>query len=215
MKNKNILFIYAHMDDETILSYGALKKISINNKVVVATLCGIGRNKDNYLERDSAYQQNINSLNVEWIKFNDYQDLTLNKDIINSCLNCIFEKYKPNIVFTHSQKDLHFEHRLVAEQVLLHCRNIPNSTIKSLYTSVSPTYNWTYGQYGSFQPNTFINISEYANEKEEALKLYDMELPENQLDNRSVDSIMTWNKMHGHTIGVEYAEPYEQVFSIL
>lgn len=55
MKNKNILFIYAHMDDETILSYGALKKISINNKVVVATLCGIGRNKDNYLERDSAY----------------------------------------------------------------------------------------------------------------------------------------------------------------
>jgi hypothetical protein len=36
-----------------------------------------------------------------------------------------------------------------------------------------------------------------------------MELPQNQMDNRSIDSIMTWNKMHGHTIGVEYAEPYE------
>jgi LmbE family N-acetylglucosaminyl deacetylase len=135
--------------------------------------------------------------------------LTLNKDIIDNCLNRIFKKYKPDIVFTHSQKDLHFEHRLVAEQVLLNCRNIPGLTVKNLYTSVSPTYTWTYGQYGSFQPNTFIDISEYAKEKEEALKLYDMELPKNQLDNRSIDSIMTWNKMCGHTIGVECVEPYE------
>lgn len=215
MKNKNILFIYAHMDDETILSYGTIKKLSINNKVVIATLCGSSRNKNTNFERNISYQQNINTLKSEWIKFNDYQDLTLDKDIVNKCLNNCFQKYQPTIVFTHSQKDLHFEHRLVAEQVLLYCRNIPNSTVKSLYTTVSPTYNWTYGQYGNFQPNTFVDISEFVKEKQEALKLYNMELPKNQNDNRSIDSILTWNKMHGHTIGVKYCEPYEQILNII
>lgn len=215
MKNKLILFIYTHMDDETILSYGTIKKLSINHKVVVATLCGAGRIGNMSFKRDLVFQQNINALKVEWIKFNDYQDLTLNKDIIDNCLHDIFEKYQPNVVFTHSQKDLHFEHRLVAEQVLLKCRSIPNSSVKTLYTTVSPTYTWTYGQYGNFQPNTFVDISEFAKEKQEALKLYNMELPKNQNDNRSVNSILTQNKMYGYTIGVEYCEPYEQIFNII
>jgi LmbE family N-acetylglucosaminyl deacetylase len=55
MKNNTILFIYAHMDDETILSYGTIKKLSINNKVCIATLCGISRNKNTGFERDSVY----------------------------------------------------------------------------------------------------------------------------------------------------------------
>ena len=213
MKNKTIFFIYAHMDDETIFSYGTIKKLSLNNNVIVITLCGNGRKNFNN-KRYLAYKQILKNIGIQFISYKNF-DLTLSKKNIDSHLNYLFDKYSPNIIFTHSNKDLHFEHKLISEQVLLNCRNIPNSTVKSLYTTVSPTYNWTYGQYGSFQPNTFIDISEYAKEKEEALKLYDMELPKNQLDNRSIDSIMAWNKMHGHTIGVKYAEPYEQVFSIL
>lgn len=214
MISKNILFIYAHLDDETILSYGTLAKLTKNNNILLVTLCGNGREDDYTKYRAKQYYQICRKLNINHTSLSE-NDLSLDKNKISNYLNSCISNFKPDIVFTHSQKDLHFEHRLVAEQVLLHCRNIPNSTIKSLYTSVSPTYNWTYGQYGSFQPNTFIDISEYAKEKEEALKLYDMELPKNQLDNRSIDSIMTWNKMYGHTIGVEYAEPYEQVFSII
>jgi LmbE family N-acetylglucosaminyl deacetylase len=214
MKNKNILFIYAHMDDEAILSYGTLAKLTKNNNILLVTLCGNGRENDYKKSRVKQYCQILRKLNINHTSLIE-NDLSLDKNKIFNYLNNCILGFKPNIVFTHSQNDLHFEHRLVAEQVLLNCRNIPNSTIKTLYTTVSPTYNWTYGQYGSFQPNTFIDISEYVKEKEEALKLYNMELPENQLDNRSIDSIMTWNKMYGHTIGVKYVEPYEQVFSIL
>jgi LmbE family N-acetylglucosaminyl deacetylase len=214
MKNKNILFIYAHMDDEAILSYGTLAKLTKNNNILLVTLCGNGRENDYKKTRAKQYCQILRKLNINHISLTE-NDLSLDKNKISNYLNNCILSFKPDIVFTHSQKDLHFEHRLTAEQVLLNCRNIPNSTVKSLYTTVSPTYNWTYGQYGNFQPNIFIDISEYAKEKKEALKLYDMELPENQLDNRSVDSIMIWDKMYGHTIGVEYAEPYEQIFSII
>lgn len=196
------------MDDESILSYGTLAKLTKNNNILLVTLCGNGRENDYKKTRTKQYCQIIRHLNINHTSLSE-NDLSLDKNKISNCLNNYILDFKPDIVFTHSQKDIHFEHRLVAEQVLLICRNIPNSTIKSLYTTVSQTYNWTYGQYGSFQPNTFIDISEYAKEKEDTLKLYDMELPENQLDNRSIDSIMTWNKMHGHTIGAEYAEPYE------
>jgi LmbE family N-acetylglucosaminyl deacetylase len=214
MKNKNILFIYAHMDDETLLSYGTLAKLTKNNNILLVTLCGNGRENDYKKTRAKQYCQILKKININHTSLTE-NDLSLDKNKISNYLNNCILSFKPDIVFTHSQKDLHFEHRLTAEQVLLNCRNIPNSTVKSLYTTVSPTYNWTYGQYGNFQPNIFIDISEYAKEKKEALKLYDMELPKNQLDNRSVSSIMTWNKIHGYTIGVEYAEPYEQIFNIL
>lgn len=214
IKDKNIFFIFSHIDDETILSYGTLKKLALNNNINIITMCGISRNKDTHNQRLNSYKYILNNdLKLNFIIY-DYSDLTLTEKIVNKHLTDCFNMYSPNIVFTHSQKDLHFEHRLVSEQVLLKCRHI-NSTVKTLYTTVSPTHNWTYGQYGNFQPNMFIDISEYANDKIDALKLYDMELPQNQMDNRSIDSIMTWNKMYGHTIGVKYVEPYEQIFSII
>ena len=138
MKNKNILFIYAHIDDETILSYGTLAKLSKDNNVLLVTLCGNGRENNYKKDRVKQYCQICRKININHTSLAE-NDLALDKNKISNYLNNCILSFKPDIVFTHSQKDLHFEHRLVAEQVLLNCRNIPNSTVKSLYTTVSPT----------------------------------------------------------------------------
>jgi len=38
------LFIYAHLDDETILSYGTMMKFAKDCSIHVAIICGEGRN---------------------------------------------------------------------------------------------------------------------------------------------------------------------------
>jgi hypothetical protein len=48
IKDKNIFFIFSHIDDETILSYGTLKKLALNNSINIITMCGISRNKDTH-----------------------------------------------------------------------------------------------------------------------------------------------------------------------
>ena len=57
MISKNILFIYAHLDDETILSYGTLAKLTKNNNILLVTLCGNGREDDYTKYRAKQYYQ--------------------------------------------------------------------------------------------------------------------------------------------------------------
>lgn len=49
-------------------------------------------------------------------------------------------------------------------------------------------------------------------EKLKAVSLYTGELPADNLDNRSADAVMMWNRLHGCTTHVEFAEPYQQIF---
>ena len=42
--NKKILFIFAHMDDETISSYGTIRRAADDGaEVVICCVCGVGR----------------------------------------------------------------------------------------------------------------------------------------------------------------------------
>lgn len=42
--------------------------------------------------------------------------------------------------------------------------------------------------------------------------MYADEIPADNLDNRSVDAVMMWNRMHGCAAHAEFVEPYAQVF---
>lgn len=94
-------------------------------------------------------------------------------------------------MFTHSLDDLHYEHKFVANEVLLVCRRMKDSTVKALYTSSSPTLMQSFQRECMFTPNYFVDISEYAEKKKEALSRYSMELPSDNNDIRSAESILT------------------------
>jgi hypothetical protein len=89
-----VLFIYAHLDDETILSYGTiLKYASMGYNVTVCVLCGNSRlNDKNADKRFNAFKQNFKNLkNINIITYS-YNDLTLTDEIITNVINSIFNK---------------------------------------------------------------------------------------------------------------------------
>lgn len=210
---KTVLFIFAHLDDETILSYGTLLKfIDLGMNCHVCCMCGNGRDGSQAARQD-AFVKNMRNANATCSTYSNY-DLQLTSNSIKTIISDEIDKHQPHTIITHSMHDLHFEHRLIAEQVLLCCRLVPGTNTRRLWTTTSPTEKWTYGQFGCFQPNVFIDISMFIDDKKKALLNYDMELPSFP-DNRSIDSIINRNQEDGYRIGVSYAESYEQLFEVL
>ena len=164
------LFIYAHIDDESILSYGTICKLIDNNeKVYVYCLCGKGsvdRNLENQDKRLNIFKNSRFSKDATII-YGNHIDLSLNKEIVKKSFNNVLNDIKPNYVYTHSIADNHFEHRLLGEVSLLLCRkNFSNDYLHGLFHSCSPTTLQTYDQYGKFVPNYFVDISKYSEGKQ-------------------------------------------------
>lgn len=210
----NILFVFAHLDDETILSYGTMLKFSVAYKVGVLVLCGNGstnKSLDYRLKRLDVFEKNVVGFKF---KTCNYFDLCLERNNIKKEIESFIAKTKPEIVFTHSMADMHFEHRLVGEEVLTACRRVGNASVKALYATAAPTQMTAYNQFGSFQPNYFVDISKFIEQKKSALERYSMELPSDSNDIRSAESIIAQNRQYGRLMGVDYCEAYQQLFKL-
>lgn len=204
---KKAMFVYAHMDDETILSYGTIAKlVDFGCSVKLMCVCGNGRKNDDGLQkkRELAFLNIVENLGIDVVRF-DYNDLTLT-DEVRPKIEYEIHDFSPDTVFTHSKDEQHFEHCFIGNTVLVACRSTSKSTVLRLFSTSSQTRLW---KYESFSPNVFINISKYADEKKSALKLYGEELGN---DLRSAEATMTWNKMWGLVSNSEYSEPYNLVF---
>lgn len=215
---KNILFIYAHLDDETILSYGTMMKFAKDCSIHVAIICGEGRNVTTEQNitiqktRIAAFAQNCSQFTYTLLP---YKDITLTADIVKKEVKNIIDMFKPDVVFSHLSDDFHYEHRLVADEVLLSCRRQKNCNVKALYASVSPAMMQKYGQKDkAFLPNYFIDITDYIEQKNIALSRYSMELPSDANDIRSAESIIAQNRQYGRLMNTGYCEAYQQIFKL-
>lgn len=209
-----MLFIYAHLDDETILSYGTILKFASQGyKISICIVCGNGRVQDEKSSlRMKAFKENFKDLeNVELVSY-PINDLTLTKENLNLVIDDVFQKFDPQIVVTHSVHDLHDEHQMISRAILVKCRKTDNK-VNCLMTTVSTVSSWTFQEYGNFIPNTYVDISDYIRDKLNALENYKNELPCDDNDLRSADAVLTWNKHFGNVMHVEYCEPYQQIFA--
>lgn len=205
------LFIYAHLDDETILSYGTMLKLAKCNEISILIMCGQGRNVTTQ-ENIKIQQKRIDAFYKNCQKFNcilcKHKDITLSNDIvkdeIRKHVNCI----SPDIVFSHLATDFHYEHRIVAEEVALACRKQKNSSVKAFYSAAAPNMMQAFSLQEAFKPNYFIDITDYIDQKQEALENYNMELPADSNDIRSAESILAQNRHYGRLMNTNYCEPY-------
>lgn len=213
------MFLYAHLDDETILSYGTMLRFAQDNDIYVAIICGEGRNvstPQNIAIQNARVQAFIqNCQPFKYVVF-PHKDITLTTDIVKEEVKQCISSYKPDVIFSHLVDDFHYEHRIVADEVLLACRRQKNVSVKALYASASPVMMQKYGQNGKvFQPNYFVDISSYIEQKKLALSKYSMELPSDANDIRSAESIIAQNRQYGRLMNTSYCEAYQQLFSII
>lgn len=220
------LFIFAHMDDETILSYGTAKKLKTDNHTnSLLTICGYGRvanTREDMIKqkiRFDSYNQNVKDV-YDNVTLGRFYDLCIEENKLKYLIEQTIRIEKPDVIITHSDSDIHFEHKLVFNTVLLSTRFTDSfktdTNLKSLVSAISPTSYWSYGHGHNININKYVDISgNFIKGKEEALRRYEItEMNFTKNDIRSTDSILLFNKMHGRTIHADAAEVYEVIYEL-
>ena len=170
--SENVLIIIAHSDDETISMAGTIcKHIKKGDKVYVSSMTnGVGsrlkQNDSDINERKLSAIKASQILGFQWIESYDFDDNAMdNYPLIQivKCIENIKTKYKPNLIYTHSNSDLNIDHRIVLNAVLTAFRPQPGELCKEIRLFEVPSST----DYGStalsprFNPNLFIDISNF------------------------------------------------------
>lgn len=212
----NILFLFAHLDDESFGPAGTIAKLSYEHNVTVVSMCKGDRpgNEEVMTDREKAFNRSCALLGATPIIYNS-SDLKL--DYFDAMWDTeeVMKQIKPDVVYTHNVSDIHRDHRLLAEVATVVCRPTPKSSVKELYMCelISAT-SWGFGQFGpNFVPDTYVDVTPFVDMKIEALNNYQTELYDTP-DARSVNAMVELSQYRGKQVGVEFAEGFKQVYRI-
>ena len=213
-KNKKVLILAAHPDDETIGCGGTISYLLKNNcevNVIFFTDGISSRNtsKKEKKKRHSNLQKVVKLMKFKIQKKFNFKDNALDASPLLSIVKKLeteIKKFKPEIVFTHFFDDLNIDHKLVYQATMTACRPSANSTVKKIFSYEVPSAtDWSLN--ASFKPNFFVCIDRFLKKKVTALKLYGTEM-KNYPHPRNIESILINNKLRGNHICRESAEAF-------
>ena len=210
MKNKNILAVFPHGDDEVLGMGGAIYKLSKTNNITVIICRGEEdeRTKKQFKDIDKAkavlgYQQLI-KLNYpeEYLSNNR---LKLFKELEN-----LTSKINPDILFIPFWGDVHQDHEIVFEIMIRTSRVWGFSNVKQIYCCeiISSTDQGFPQDYMKLNPNLYIGLTkEEVDKKVEALQCYSGEIDKHPHP-RSVEGIYNKAQQRGSECKMQYAEAF-------
>jgi LmbE family N-acetylglucosaminyl deacetylase len=225
LKNKKIMVVVAHPDDE-ILGIGGtinlLAKLGAKIKVVILGEGITSRSNERNINKDEkkllihknnikdakellGYQE-LSTHNIPDNRFDTFALLDLIKIIEH-------EKYiyNPEVIFTHHGGDLNIDHQKTFEAVLTSVRPVKKETVKALicFETMSSTEWSSITDSRNFIPNFFIVLTEdELIKKTAAMNSYIYEKRDFPHP-RSEKGIRNRAQMWGITIGAEFAEPFQ------
>ena len=215
MKEK-ILVICAHPDDEVLGCGGSLLKLS---KKYDVSICYVADGESSRSNKKELIQKRYNQakkvgkiLKVKKQFFLDFPDNKLDTipmlEIARYLLK-IVKKEKPTIIFTHSINDLNIDHRKTFEATMIAARPSSKNNIKKIlsFEILSSTGNFHYKK-KLFNPNYFIDIEKFIDQKIELMKIYKDEVMPYP-HQRSLKAIKNLSKYRGNQCALKNAEAFE------
>lgn len=216
----NILVVAAHPDDETLGVGGTLLKHKANGDMIywliitnISTLQGFSNERVNSRQIEI---EKVNKLyNFNGLFMLNYPTMSLTGDSLISLIpkiSEIFSKLKPEIVYTMNRSDAHSDHRIIFDAVAACTKSFRYPYIKRLlmYECISETEFAPSLPERIFQPNYFVDISDYFSSKLDIMKVYDSEIGLHPFP-RSLKNIESLAIYRGASVGVEYAEAFQLV----
>ncbi len=218
-----LLVIAAHPDDEILGCGGTISRLVKEGYEAYTLILGEGitsrdkkrnRNKRKR-ELDSLKSQAIKAnrtLGVNNIFFCDFADNRFDTMPLLKIINAVEEKMrkiKPDMIFTHYEKDLNIDHQITCKAVITATRPGVSGFMGELYSfEVASSTEWAYPT--TFNPDVFFDISQMVAVKIKALRLYRSELREFPHP-RSLEGIRLNAQYWGMKTGLKYAEAFKVI----
>ncbi len=206
---KKILFIGAHFDDVelgcggTILNF-VKKKYDV--KILVLTNSEIKNINDKLILRSKLtakreFLSSIRVLGVKKFKLLDFKtnEIQFNDNLILSIRKEI-DSFKPEMIFTHWNKDVHQDHRAIGQATLSSGRHISSILMYQSNDYISEE---------TFNGNMFIDITKNYSKKIKSIKCYKTELK--RVKNTWIKKVQLKDFQNGKKINVKYAENFKVI----
>jgi N-acetylglucosamine malate deacetylase 1 len=212
-----VLVVAPHADDESLGCGGVIAKLSNEGHVVTVAvvtspwkpLFGDGVIEQIKIEFESANK----ILGVKATCFMDIPVVELNvipTYSLNKKFEDIVNKEKPELVFLPFVGDRHDDHRYIFDACMVALRPTDvNRNVKQIlcYETVSETH-WSAPYIESnFNPQLFVDISDYMDVKIKALSEYRTQIKKSP-NARSIDAVSALATFRGSVVGVKFAESF-------
>ena len=214
---KKIVVIAPHPDDEVLGAGGTISKLSALG-VEVSVLIVSGHLPPLYKKNVFAKTQKeaLNAFKVMNVYFWEFLKIpattvhSMPVAKLNAQVNDFITKIGPGWVFLPFP-DRHIDHRTIFDASVVACRpiskNAPNVVLA--YETLSETHWNVPGIEPSFNPDFFVDVSDYINQKKNALCCYESQV--NNHPSRSVDACVALAKFRGSQNGCDFAEAFKTV----
>jgi len=230
-KNKKILVVVAHPDDE-LLGLGATmhKLINEQNCSVRVIILGEGitsrsekRSSEQWSKELKIHKQNIEKarkiIGYESVGIYDFPDNRFDTVALLDIIKVIEKEkkiFQPEVIFTHHGGDLNIDHQKTFEAVITACRPMKNEIVKTIITFETPSgteWRSPTDPY-HFIPNIFFSVSNSnIDSKIRGMESYEFEKRKFPHP-RSPEALRMQAKRWGVINGVDNAEAFCLIRSI-
>lgn len=224
----NVLVVAAHPDDEVLGCGGTIARLAQEGRHIYAAILGEGATS-RYAQLEEADKTAVTTLHTHSHRV---KELLCLKDLfiydlpdnrfdtipllkVVKIVECLIERLKPEIVYTHHGGDLNIDHVITHRAVLTAVRPAAGCPVKSLYAyEVPSSTEWAFAQFAPvFRPNVFVDISTTLDTKIQALHIYESEV-RTFPHPRSPEVLRATAQRWGSVVGRDAAEAFELIYSI-
>lgn len=127
----------------------------------------------------------------------------------------LVEEVRPDTVYTHHGGDLNADHVVVHRAVVTATRPAAGMPVRAVYNFEVPSATeWGFGQFGSFSPTVFRDVSATLELKVAAMQAYELEARPFPHP-RSPEALEALARVRGSAAGFPAAEAFELVREIV
>lgn len=228
LKNKRIMIVVAHPDDE-LLGVGAsmnriINDFNVNTHVVILgegiTSRSDQRDVEKWSEALETHRKNIKaaqaSIGYHSVSIYDFPDNRFDTVALLDIIKVIEKEktsFNPDVIFTHHGGDVNVDHQRTFEAVLTACRPMDSENVKCIITFETPSgTEWRASSDPKhFIPNFFIGV-EKSNLDAKIVGMESYEFEKRKYPHpRSPEAL----KIQAQRWGVAIGQPYAEAFQII
>ncbi len=210
-----VLVMACHADDEILGAGGVIcKYIEEGNEVHVCVVTKASEPEwnDEFRENKLREQKEVDTfLGITKRHFLNHSVLELNKigrARFNHSIQEIVNEIDPDVIYTHYEHDLNYQHQLVSLGTIIAVRPPKKITVYMYETESS--------RFGRIPilPSVYVDIGNYMDLKCQAFSFYESEIRDYPHP-RSIEGIINHAKYRGNEVGLMFAEAFYLVRCIV